>query len=174
MIPSLHSPPKAGMAGRWLICLELQALHLAGHRDAIDGARELLSHARRNRWPVVHVLFRPEKGTGANLRPAPGCEPHPDEPVFFRDGLAATPDHPFWRLARQAEGSEALLCGVIADPWAVRGVEATHHIGVNVSLVRGALGGSVPQALSDRLDRVTLRQVMAAPTPWLLEAANAP
>jgi hypothetical protein len=168
---ALHAPKDA--AGRWLICLELQALHLAGHRSAIEGARDLLAHARRNHWPVVHIHFRPLMGR-ADCRPAPGCEPHPSEPVFFRDGLPATPDHPFWRLARQAEGAEALLCGVVADPAAVRGIEATHRIGVNLTLVRGALGGTVPQALADRLDDIPLRRVLAAPTSWLLEAANAP
>jgi hypothetical protein len=166
--------PSAWPAERWLICLELQDIH-AAHREAIDNARQLLAHARRNGWPVVHVHLRPMQGGGPAYRPVEGCEPRPSEPVFFRDGAATTPDHPFWRLARAAEGSQALLCGVVSDPWSVRSVEATDRIGVRLSLVREALAGVLPMGFTDKFDFMGLRQAMAAVrTPWLLEAANAP
>ena len=158
---------------RWLICLELQDIH-AAHREAIDNARLLLAHARRVGWPVVHVHLRPAHGPGSGVRPALGCEPLPSEPVFFRDGCPTTPDHPFWRLAHAAAGSQALLCGVISDPWSVRSVEATMRIGVHLNLVREAIAGALPAEVRERLDWLGLRQATAQRTHLLLEAANAP
>ena len=161
-------------ADRWLICLELQDIHATRHGEAIDNARLLLAHARRAGWPGVHVHLRSRYSAGPGVRPVKGCEPLPSEAVFFRDGEPTTPDHPFWRLARAAEGSQALLCGVVSDTWSLRSVEATVRIGVHLSLVLEAMSGSLPSGFTDRFDRIGLRQAMAVRTPWLLEAANAP
>jgi hypothetical protein len=162
-------------AGRWLICLELQAIH-AGHRDVLENSRALLAHARREGWPVVHVHLRPLYGPagGPAIRAAAGCEPLPSEPVFFRDGAPSTPDHPFWRLARQAEGTEALLCGVISDPWSVKSIETASRMGIHLNLVREALGGILPAHFAHEFGYTALRGAMSAPPPWPLEAANAP
>jgi len=164
--------PVSRMSDRWLICLELQDIH-AAHGEVIDHARRLLAHARRTGLPVVHVHFRPAHG-GGGVRPAADCEPLPSEPVFFRDGAPTTPDHPFWRLARAAEGSEALLCGIVSDPWSSRSVDAVARLGIYLIPVREALGGSLSADVIRKFHAVSLRQVTSPAPPWLLEVANAP
>ena len=164
-------PPARPSAHRWLICLELQEIH-AAHAEAIDNARRLLLHARRNGWPVVHVHLRPMHGAAG--RPIAGCEALPSEPVFFRDGGPTTPDQPFWRLARSAEGSEALLCGIISDPWSSRSADAVARLGIHLTPVREALGGGLSAEVVRKFHAASLRQITSPAQPWLLEAANAP
>jgi hypothetical protein len=174
MASLMHLMPRRE-AGRWLICLELQAIH-AGHREVLENSRLLLAHARRQGWPVVHVHLRPLYGPvgGPAVRAAAGCEPLPSEPVFFRDGAPPMPDHPFWRLASEHEGSDALLCGVVSDTWAVRSVETAARMGIQLNLVREALGGMLPAHFAEDFGYTGLRGAMSALPPWPLEAANAP
>jgi hypothetical protein len=97
-----------------LICLDLQRARLSeADERMLSACHQVLSEARRRRWPVLHVHRReglPEAG-----RPIPGLEPLPTEPVFVRPGPSAFSHRAFAQAALALGGPLALIGFSMAD-----------------------------------------------------------
>ena len=70
-----------------LLCIDLQTGERAPEARAVFGARQLLSVARRCRWPVIHTRLRNDamSGPGMDARHAAALRPLTSERVFLRN-----------------------------------------------------------------------------------------
>jgi nicotinamidase-related amidase len=97
-----------------LVCLDLQRYRDggAGGDPMLAACRRALQDARRRGWPVLHVHARPP---GGDLRPLPGLEPRPSEPVFLRRGPSAFSNPAFAQAAHATGGPLALIGFALLD-----------------------------------------------------------
>ncbi|MCI3133801.1 isochorismatase family protein [Phenylobacterium aquaticum] len=97
-----------------LVCLDLQRYRHGGPSadPVLAACRRALDDARRRGWPVLHVHARPP---GADLRPLPGLEPRPSEPVFLRRGPSAFSNSAFAQAAHASGGPLALIGFAMLD-----------------------------------------------------------
>lgn len=109
-----------------LVCLDLQRIFIedgplrapSGAEALLECAR-LLSHARRERWTIVHCFLRRAGGSmpigAGQAMPIPGFEPQCSEVVIERTTLSAYGHTAFGRLLEGASKQSALVAGLSAS-----------------------------------------------------------
>ncbi len=143
----VSSQPRAA-----LVCLDLQRYRSAGLASAsvIAACQRALEEARRRRWPVLHVHARPP---GADVRPLPGIEPRPNEPVFLRKGPSAF-SSPAFTQAAHATGGPLALVGfslqdtVLATAFAAADRDLDSEVVIDAVGMAGADSPSAQRALT--------------------------
>lgn len=176
-----------------LLCLDLQREQaLAGGPAAgrcIGECRRILRHARRMGWHVAHVHRQNGIATGLSehCRPIEGLEPHPREPVFYRDRPSAFASPAFRDLVSRLGGPRIVVVGFSQHSSALFTAVASCELGLPVTVVEGALGAAGPpradaaekesvlfSVLQEFTEVVTADRLLEATRPWLTQAANHP
>lgn len=128
-----------------LVCLDLQRYRGTDIGPRVDGARRILAQARAERWPVLHVHAGRMAG---DIRPLPGFEPRPTEPVFVRRGPSAFSNPGFAQAACGLGGPLALIgYGLQDTALATAFAAADRGLGVEV-VCDGLIAGEAPTAFA--------------------------
>lgn len=176
-----------------LLCLDLQREQLAGgDEDATDCAlqcRRVLRHARTMGWSVAHVHRQAGIAAGLSepLRPIEGLEPHPREPVFYRDRPSAFASPAFRDFVVRLGDPRMVVVGFSLQASALFTAVSCFELGLPLTVVEGALGAPASPRCTGRALQTALFSVLAgfaevvsterlleATRPQLTQAANHP
>jgi nicotinamidase-related amidase len=176
-----------------LLCLDLQREQAIAGGPAvsrcIEECRRILRHARRMGWHVAHV--HRQSGLAAGLtehcRPIEGLEPHPREPVFYRERPSAFASPAFRDLVARLGDPRIVVVGFSQQSSALFTAVASCELGLPVTVVEGALGAAGSKrsnraekesmlfsVLEDFTEVVSTDRLLEATRPWLVQAANLP
>jgi nicotinamidase-related amidase len=179
-----------------LLCLDLQReqAEAAGMdpEDAsrcVEQCRRVLRHARKAGWQVAHV--HRHDGTVSCLsepsRPIEGLEPHPREPVFYRERPSAFSSAPFRDFIARLGDPRLIVVGFSLHASVLFTAVAGHELGAPITVVRGAVGATSSREFSGEVmesvllgvlgsfaEVVDAGQLLQATGPLLAHAANHP
>jgi nicotinamidase-related amidase len=179
-----------------LVCLDLQreqagatGLEPEDSQRCIEQCRKVLRHARAAGWQVAHV--HRHDGTLACVseqsRPIEGLEPHPREPVFYRDRPSAFSSAPFRDFISRLGDPRLIVVGFSLHASVLFTAVAAHELGLPLTVVQGALAAPSSRRFSGEVMETVLLSVLGsfaevlsadqllhATGPMLAQAANHP
>jgi nicotinamidase-related amidase len=179
-----------------LLCLDLQREQAeAAGLDPEDAGRciaqceRVLRHARTAGWQIAHV-HRHDVALGCMAepsRPIAGLEPHPREPVFYRDRPSAFSSAPFRDFLSRLGDPRLIVVGFSLHASVLFTAVAGYELGVPITVVQGALGAPSSRKFSGEMMEAVLLgvlgsfaevvdadQLLQATGPLLAHAANHP
>lgn len=179
-----------------LLCLDLQREQAeAAGLDPEDASRcigtcaRVLRHARRAGWQVAHA-HRHDAALGClsePSRPIEGLEPHPREPVFYRDRPSAFSSAPFRSFISRLGDPRLIVVGFSLQASVLFTAVSGCELGVPITVVQGAsaapssrnFSGEVVETvllsvLGSFAEVVSADQLLQATGPLLTHAANHP
>ena len=119
-------------------------LYADGAGRVADTCVAVLRHARAAGWRVIHVQRRHAEGLFERSSyfgaPIEGLRPLISEPVFARSGLSAFCNPDFAAEMIEARGEDVFLMGFSLDRTGIATVFAAADAGLEVTVLRDAMG----------------------------------